>query len=183
MRGMGIADRHLAGDEELVHFTRQHWTTLIGEFLLLIVIIAVAAGLVWVIPAGEEWGPWATYVVIGLAVLAALVFWLVPLLKWWNTVYILSTRRLMERYGLLSKHGRDMPLMRVNDVTFSISLWERIMRYGTLSIQSASEQEGMVLERVPRVQWLQSEIYRQVDEAQRRDYPPGQGGQPPQSGH
>ncbi|WP_046469773.1 PH domain-containing protein [Allosalinactinospora lopnorensis] len=180
---MAIADRYLADDEELVHVTRQHWSTLIGEFLLLLVIIAAAAGLLWVLPSDQEWGEWAVYAVLGLAVLAALVFWLVPLLKWWNTVYILSSRRLMERYGLVSKHGRDMPLTRVNDVTFSISLWERIMRYGTLSIQSASEQDGMVLERVPHVEWLQSEIYRQVNEAQRREFPPGQWGQPPDPGY
>lgn len=170
---MGIADRHLTEDEELVHVTRQHWTSLVGEFLVLAVIVAAAVALVWVIPFGSEWGQWATYVVLGLAALAALVLWLVPVLRWWNTRYILSTRRLMERYGLLTKHGRDMPLTRVNDVTFSISLWERLMRYGTLSIQSASEQESMVLARVPRVEWLQSEIYRQVNEAQRRDVPPG----------
>ncbi|RNL82320.1 PH domain-containing protein [Halostreptopolyspora alba] len=171
---MGIADRHLAEDEELVYLTRQHWTSLVWEFLLLAVIIAAAVALVGVIPFDREWGQWASYVVVGLAVLAALVFWLVPLLRWWNTRYILSSRRIMERSGLLSKHGRDMPLTRVNDVTFSISLWERLMRFGTLSIQSASEQESMVLARVPRVEWLQSEIYRRVNEAQRRDFPPGQ---------
>ncbi|MBB6170050.1 putative membrane protein YdbT with pleckstrin-like domain [Nocardiopsis mwathae] len=169
---MAIADRYLAEGEELVYVTRQHWTTVLAEFIALIVVIAVAAGLVWFMPAGEEWTQWATYAVILVAVIAAVVFWLIPTLKWWTTAYILTNRRLMYRYGMLSKHGRDMPLTRVNDVTFSISLWERIMRYGNLSVQSASEQEGMELRKVPRVEWLQSEIYRQVEEANRRSTPP-----------
>ncbi len=176
---MGVADRYLADDEELVHLTRQHWTTLLGAFGVGAVVVAVAAGLLWAIPTGEAWGRWAAYVVVGLAVLTAVVHWFVPLLRWWTTVYILTGRRLMERYGLLAKHGRDIPLTRVNDVTFSISLWERVMGCGTLAIQSASEQEGMALPRVPRVEWLQGEIYRQVDDAQRHDAAPDAWGTPP----
>lgn len=168
---MGIANRYLADDEELVHVTRQHWTTVIGEFMLLVVIAAVAVVLVWLLPPDDPWAQWARYVVIGIAVLAAIVFWLVPTLRWWTTVYVLTNRRLMFRHGVLAKHGRDIPLTRVNDVSFTISLWERMMRYGTLSVQSASEQEGMELTRVPRVEWLQSQIYRQVEEAHRSEGP------------
>ncbi|ASU85540.1 hypothetical protein CDO52_24495 [Nocardiopsis gilva YIM 90087] len=173
---MATADRYLAKGEELVHVTRQHWTTVLAEFFALIVVIAVAAGLLWLLPEGEDWTPWVSYVIILVAVIAAIVFWLVPTLKWWTTLYILTSRRLMYRYGLLSKHGRDIPLTRVNDVTFSISLWERVMRSGNLSVQSASEQEGMELRKVPRAEWLQGEIYRQVEEAMRRSSPPGPSG-------
>ncbi|GLU49587.1 PH domain-containing protein [Nocardiopsis ansamitocini] len=169
---MPIADRYLADDEELVYVTRQHWTLLVGEFIALLLVAGIAAVAVWLLPTEEQWGQWALYAVIGLAVVAALAFWLVPLLKWWSTVYILTNRRLLYRHGILARHGRDMPLTRINDVSFSISLWERIMRYGTLSVQSASEQEGLLLTKVPRVEWLQSQIYRQVDEEQRRHHRP-----------
>lgn len=177
---MAIADRYLADDEELVLVSRQHWTTVVGEFVLLFAVLAAAGGALWFVPWEAEWGPLAGYAVIGAAALAALVLWLLPMLRWATTYYILSNRRLMLREGLISQQGRDMPLTRVNDVSFSISLWERIMRYGTLSVQSASEQEGMVLHRVPRPQWFQAQIYRQVNEAQRRDLSPGpQWGPPP----
>lgn len=168
---MAIADRYLSDDEELVYVARQHWTVLAGEFVMLFVIIAVVGTALFFIPWSEDWSLIAGGVVVAVGVVAALVLWFVPMLKWSTTVYILTNRRLMMRDGVISKQGRDMPLTRVNDVSFNISLWERIMRYGTLSIQSASEQEGMVLQRVPKPQWFQSEIYRQVNSAQRPDYP------------
>ncbi|HJE59889.1 MAG TPA: PH domain-containing protein [Nocardiopsis listeri] len=170
---MAIADRYLSDDEELVHVARQHWTVLAGEFVMLFVIIAVVGTALFFIPWSEEWSLIAGGVVVVVGVVAALALWFVPMLKWSTTVYILTNRRLMMRDGIISKQGRDMPLARVNDVSFNISLWERIMRYGTLSIQSASEQEGMVLQRVPEPQWFQSEIYRQVNSAQRPDHPAG----------
>ncbi len=170
---MAIADRYLSDDEELVHVARQHWTVLVGEFVALLLIIAVVAVALFFIPWSEDWSLIAGGIVVAVGVVAALAFWFVPMLKWATTVYILTNRRLMMRDGVISKQGRDMPLTRVNDVSFNITLWERIMRYGTLSVQSASEQEGMVLQRVPKPQWFQSEIYRQVNVAQRPEYPPG----------
>lgn len=170
---MAIADRYLSDDEELVYVARQHWTLLLGEFLALFLIIGVVGAGLYFMPWNEEWSLIAGGVLVAVGVVAALAFWFVPMLKWATTVYILTNRRLMMRDGIISKQGRDMPLTRVNDVSFNITLWERIMRYGTLSIQSASEQEGMVLQRVPRPQWFQSEIYRQVNAAQRPDYRTG----------
>ena len=170
---MAIADRYLSEDEELVHVARQHWTVVAGEFLVLFIIVAVVGTALFFIPWNEDWSLIAAGGVVLVGVIAAVALWFIPMLKWATTVYILTNRRLMMRDGVISKQGRDMPLTRVNDVSFNISLWERIMRYGTLSIQSASEQEGMVLQRVPKPQWFQSEIYRQVNVAQRPEYPPG----------
>ena len=171
--GMAIADRYLSDDEELVHFARQHWTVLAGEFVALALIVAAVGAALWFVPWERDWSLIVAGIVVAVGVVAALVFWFVPMLKWSTTVYILTDRRLMMRDGVISRQGRDMPLTRVNDVAFTIGLWERLMGYGTLSVQSASEQEGMVLKRVPRPQRFQAEIYRQVNAAQRPEYPSG----------
>lgn len=173
---MAIADRYLSGDEELIHVVRQHWTVLVGEFAALLLVVAAVGAALWFVPWDQDWSLIAAGVVVAVGTVAALALWLVPVLRWATTVYILTNHRLMMRDGIISKQGRDMPLTRVNDVAFDIGLWERIMRYGTLSIQSASEQEGMVLRRVPRPQWFQAEIYRQVNAAQRPEYPAGSQG-------
>lgn len=184
---MSIADRHLAEDEALVYQTRQHWTEMVSEFIVLCLIWVLAGALLWVIPSGEDWGEIARYVVLGAAVLASLWYWLLPLLKWRNTVYILTTKRIHKRSGFLTKAGRSIPLSRVNDVSFKASLWQRIMRYGTLNIQSASEQGMMTLKHVPDPEGFKSLIHRQIDEEQQyqqmggmgapqQNYGPGPGG-------
>ncbi|WP_062210648.1 PH domain-containing protein [Streptomyces sp. NBRC 109706] len=169
---MAYADRYLAEDEELLYETRQHWTTLVSEFLLLCVIIAVAGGLVWALPTDEDWGRTGVWVVLAVAGVAAVWLWLVPLLQWRATLYFLTTKRLHKRSGFLSKSGRSIPLARVNDVAFSASLWERIMRYGTVRVQSASEQGMMTLRHVPNPEALKNQVYQAIDGL--RDEPPAQ---------
>lgn len=165
---MRFADRYLAEDESLVHATRQHWTELVGEFVILCVVWIVAGALLWVVPSGEDWGKIVDYVVLGLAAPLSLWFWLIPLLRWRGTVYIVTTKRIYKRAGFLTKTGHSIPLIRVNDVSFRVTLWERIWRYGTLDIQSASEHGMLRLKRVPDPEGLKSKIYQAVDEEQRR---------------
>ncbi|TMR00179.1 PH domain-containing protein [Actinomadura soli] len=165
---MSSADRYLAEDESLVHATRQHWTELVGEFVILCLLWMVAGGLLWVIPSGEDWGRIAGYVVLGVAAILSLWFWLIPLLRWRGTIYIVTTKRIYKRSGFLTKTGHSIPLVRVNDVSFRVTLWERIWRYGTLDIQSASEHGMLRLKRVPDPEGLKSKIYQAVDEEQRR---------------
>ncbi|GAA4914030.1 PH domain-containing protein [Streptomonospora salina] len=173
---MATGRRHLAGDEELIHVTRRHWTTVVGAFTALVAIAAAAAVVVRLLPFGEEWARWTSYAVIAAAVVAAVLLWLMPFLRWWSDLYILSDRRLMNRYGLLTQHGRDIPLSRVNDVSYSMSLGDRITGRGTLTVRSAAEQDGLELRGIPRVRWLQSEIYRVVEDSQRREAGPGRAG-------
>ena len=69
---------------------------------------------------------------------------------------------------VLSRHGRDVPLTRVNDVSFQRSFVERLFGSGTLIVESAGERGQVVLKDVPDVEGVQRDIYRLVeDEAQR----------------
>ncbi|MCK1794972.1 PH domain-containing protein [Streptomyces sp. XM4193] len=175
---MSNAERYLAEDEALVYQTRQHWTEMVSEFIVLCLIWIIAGALLWVVPGSEDWSDIAGYVVLGGAVIASLWFWLIPLLKFRSTLYILTTKRLHKRTGFLTKTGRSIPLSRVNDVSFKASLWERILRQGTLNIQSASEQGMMTLRHVPDPEGFKGLIYRQIDEEQRGQqmgYGPGPG--------
>ncbi|WP_326597809.1 PH domain-containing protein [Streptomyces sp. NBC_01803] len=161
---MAISDHHLAEDEELIYETRQHWTTMVGEFLQLCLTVAAAALLIRALPDDEAWGGTAVWVVLGAALVVAVWRWLVPLLQWRATVYFLTTKRLHKRSGFLTKTGTSIPLSRVNDVTFTATLWQRIMGYGTLRVQSASEHGLLTLRAVPEPEALKNRIYQAVDE-------------------
>lgn len=166
---MRLTERHLADDEQPVYVTRAHWTGMAGEFVLLCLIWIAAAIVVSVLPAGEPWAGTAFYILLGLAVLASLRYWLFPLLKWRSKLYILTTKRIYKRSGFLTRSSRSIPLARVNDVSFEATLWERVMRYGTLTVQSASEQGVMTMRHVPQPEAFKTEIHRAVDEERRQD--------------
>jgi uncharacterized membrane protein YdbT with pleckstrin-like domain len=107
--------------------------------------------------------------VILAVALVILVWWtLRPVLLWLTTRYVVTNRGVLMRNGVLSRTGRDVPLTRVNDVSFSRSMIERLFGSGTLIIESAGDRGQVILKDVPRVEAVQRDIYRLVeDEAQR----------------
>jgi uncharacterized membrane protein YdbT with pleckstrin-like domain len=102
--------------------------------------------------------------VAGLAVALVLVLTVWPVLRWGSTHFILTTHRVLIRTGVLSRSGRDVPLGRIDDVSFEHSLLERLLRCGTLTVESAGERGEVVLGDVPRVESVQGTLYRLIEE-------------------
>lgn len=167
MAAMGLAARHLVEDEEVVLDFHPHWKTLVGPAALVLVTVAVAGLLIAFVPAGG-YRPAVRSVIAGLALVAVFAWFVVPLLRWRTTSYVLTTRRLVLREGILSRRGRDIPLTRVNDVSFSHTLLERLLGCGTLVVESAGERGRLVLREIPRVEYVHSELYRRVEDEQER---------------
>jgi uncharacterized membrane protein YdbT with pleckstrin-like domain len=70
---------------------------------------------------------------------------------------------------VLSRSGRDVPLGRVDEISFEHTLLERILRSGTLTVESAGDRGELVLRDVPRVELVQGALYELVDtDAMRR---------------
>jgi len=153
--------------EEVVLDLHPHWGQLVVPVLVLLVACGLGGYGVAAAPHGTahrivQW--------IIIAVAVVLVFWFTVLryLRWVTTRYVLTTDRLIIRTGILARHGRDVPLNRINDVSFSETLFERILRSGTLVVESAGERGQISLTDVPRVEHVQREMYRMVDENQNR---------------
>lgn len=144
---MGI-EKELTRDEELVIHVRTHAKALIWPVLgLLVFTAALGIGLA-ALP--ENWEPIGTWVVVGLY--AVSVLWVViwPFLKWFNATYTVTTRRIITRRGVFTKHGHDLPLRRVNNVNSERSVTDRMLGCGTLVLETAAGQP-LVLPDVPRV--------------------------------
>ena len=60
------------------------------------------------------------------------------------------------------------PLSRINDITFSHSLLERVLGTGTLVIESAGERGQVVLADVPNVEQVQRKVYDLVEDTDER---------------
>jgi uncharacterized membrane protein YdbT with pleckstrin-like domain len=161
---MGYPARLLGEGEEIDVALRTHWKALIAPVTILLLTCAVAAFAIAVLPAGGFQAPLA----IAILVVAAIVLlrWTVwPWLVWMTSNYIITNRRLIMREGVIKREGRDMPLARVNDVSFAHgSLLERMLGCGTLVVESAGEHGQLVLTDIPHVEDIQRELYRLVEE-------------------
>ena len=166
----GIPKRLLADDEEVVMALRPHWKEMVGPVLVLLVTSPVATYLATIVPEGSA-QKWLRLAVVVVAALIVLRFTVWPFLKWLTTSYIVTDRRIITRVGVVARTGRDMPISRVNDVTFSHSgLLERILGCGTLVVESAGERGQLVLRDVPHVEEVQRDVYKlaEADEERRR---------------
>jgi uncharacterized membrane protein YdbT with pleckstrin-like domain len=69
------------------------------------------------------------------------------------------------RSGILARQGRDVPLSRINDVSFQHSAFERLLGCGTLIVESAGERGQVQLSDIPHVEKVQRRVYDLVDKA------------------
>ena len=164
---MAFPERLLAEHEELIYDLRPHWLTLVVPVLLTVVVV-VAVGAAWVVmPAGDLRQPAQLAVgVLGVVVLLATVVGRV--LRWSTTHFVLTTDRLIFRSGVVAKFGREIPLERINDVTFSQSLFERLIGAGDLLVESAGEHGQSRFSDIRDPEAVQLELYRQMEANERR---------------
>ena len=136
--------------------TRTHPKRLILPAVTLVVLcVALGVG-VALIPDGARPIGQLAVALVGLV----LAIWLVvlPFLRWWTTTSTVTNRRLLTRSGILNKVGKDIPLMRINDVLYERSLIDRMLGSGTLFIQTAAEGGTIKLDDVPHVEQLHLEM-------------------------
>lgn len=157
---MGFPESVLTSDEEVVLHLHPHWKALLAPFFWLVIgAAAIAAG--WVFLGGTNQ---IVPIVITVAVVIALAIVTGgPWLRWRTTHYVFTNERVILREGIISRSGRDIPLGRVNDVSFSHGLVERALGCGTLTIESAGERGQVVLTDIPRVEKTQSILYELVE--------------------
>lgn len=169
---MGYPRRLLGEGESIVMEMKPHWRALIVPTIVLIAVVFAATWLALM------WGSWFSgtvgsigrWVIIIVSITLVIVFAVRPFLYWITTQYVFTNRRIITRAGLIAKRGRDMPLAKVNNVSFEISVVGRILNYGRLEIESAGD-EDLVIDDVPNVETIQREVYRlheEDDERRRR---------------
>jgi uncharacterized membrane protein YdbT with pleckstrin-like domain len=163
MCAMGLPKSSLTDDEKIIVEFHPHWSTLVATIFWAIVTVVVAGVVIFFIPSGGA-QTLIRLIVGAVGVVAILVVGLLPFLRWATTSYTLTNRRFVMRHGILSRSGRDIPLTRVNDVSFQHSLIQRMLGTGTLIVESGGEHGQLVLKSIPRVEYVQNQLYRIVEE-------------------
>lgn len=160
---MGLPKNSLTNDERIIIEFHPHWSTLVSTIFWAIVSVLAAGAIIFFIPDGGS--QTIIRLVVGAAgALAVLIVGLIPFLRWATTSYTLTNRRFVMRHGILSRSGRDIPLTRVNDVSFEHHLIQRMLGTGTLIVESGGEHGQLILKSIPRVEYVQNQLYQLVEE-------------------
>lgn len=157
----------LAEDERLVLALHPHWKALLTPIVTLVLVLGIGSFAAASVPAGERQGLLRLLVLIVALVLLA-AFAVRPFLRWLTTHFVITDRRVLVRSGILARSGRDVPLSRINDITFSHTFLERLLGCGTLVVESAGERGQVTLREVPRVEAVQRQLYDLVEQTEAR---------------
>lgn len=149
---MGYPARLLSDDEVIESQFRPHWSGIIREGL--IVLTGIALTVVLLIFASLDY--WV-YLVLWVVVAALIVRGLV---RWANTLHVITNERLIYRAGFIAKQGTELPLEVIQNVAFNQSIFERVFGTGDLLIESAGTHGQTRYRDIPNPEGVQSLIYR-----------------------
>ena len=130
--------KQLAAGEEIRLITKQHWLILVRETYKAALVLVVLLALVIVLRAeGFKHHSWVLWGLFLLVVPGA--FFVVGVLSYLTRKFIVTTRRVAQVSGIVSKTVIDSSLEKVNDVLLKQSLIGRLLNYGDIEILTASD--------------------------------------------
>jgi hypothetical protein len=148
------AESLLTEDERVLTRERQHWSALVLDSWLAIILwaITVVAIVVNILLPDEILsydlfgsGTWFSTAATSLVLVTFLLGVIVVLLRywWWRTQeFLVTNRRLVLAYGVLNKSASDSSLEKINDAQLEISLLGRFLDYGSLKVLTAAPLQG-----------------------------------------
>ena len=165
---MAFPRRLLTEDEEVVVEIRPHWAFLGRALVVCVLVVALAIAIV---VEFSNASPDIFYLLLVLVGCSAL--WLAArLVRWFATSLVVTTTRIVQRSGVLGRHGLELRLERVNQLSYHQSILDRVLRTGELHVEVGGETGVVVFARVPRPAAVQSIITEQIDALRHRSVVP-----------
>ena len=161
---MSYPQHLLTEGEEIVTGFRPHWKSLIIPVLWTVLFVVGIVAANELIPDRNT----PRYLVYAVLLIGWVVMAVWPTLSWWFTTFVLTNERLIARAGIVARRGVEIPLEVINDVHFKQTIFERMLGFGDLVIESAGEQGQSRFSNIPKPEIFQSEVYR-AREARARD--------------
>jgi len=143
---------HERQPERLIARVRPHARRLTLPSLAL---VAVSGGASYGFFALDEL--WQRLAVAAGALAAIVLLWMLPLLRWLSTQYLITTRRLVLRHGLLVRTRQEVLLSRSSDVSVRRSGLQSMFRSGDVLV-GAGLDRPIVLRDVPRADLVQEAL-------------------------
>lgn len=160
---MSFPENILAKDEKVVRSLHPHWLTLVIPAVVGVLLIAAAWLIVAITPVDDTWDV-VDWVIIAIAILLFLGFVLVPFLRWRTTHYVITSNRVVVRRGILAKSGQDIALSKITDVSFRQTLLDRMLRSGSLHIETAGDSADEDFVNIPRSNQVQQLLNHLIEE-------------------
>ncbi|MEP7144060.1 MAG: PH domain-containing protein [Ferruginibacter sp.] len=140
----------LKKEEKILLITRQHWIRLV---LPVFVWIVAATLLIWLMDT--------TGFIITLVVA---IYPLYEYLNYKSNLWCVTNMRVVDETGFFSRHSKESPLDKINNVEYDQSIWGRIFGFGDVDIQTAAEMGETTYELIHHPKLLKDTITHAQEE-------------------
>ncbi len=152
--------RKLLNPGELVHLDlHPHWVVFLKPAFLSILLGIASTKVNQIGNASLKIGVTRVLIVALVGSIGAVCF---VGLKWYFTFFVVTSRRVIYREGVLARRGVEIPLERVNNVNFAQSIFERMLGGGDLLIESASEDGQQLFSDIRKPEQVQNIIQEAI---------------------
>lgn len=130
----------------------------LGWSALVLIAVAGACGYFY----GNLPAPFENWMLLSTAAAVILLLVLVPFLRWWAHVYTITTRRVIDKRGVLAPRQRELSHLRGYTIQVRRGPLQRMWGAGTLTLSNGVD-EPMRLVNVPSVELVHEALVDQVE--------------------
>lgn len=136
---MSFTENQLMSGEQIILITHQHPIVLLRWLLIDLVSVVILVGIA--IATGNFWP--LILLIIPSSILAY------DIIARHRKEYIITDRRVVKQEGIFTIHSFDAPLDKINNVFHEQNFVGRILNYGQVGLETASEQGTTIFHLIP----------------------------------
>jgi membrane protein YdbS with pleckstrin-like domain len=163
---MGYAEKNLAAGETILYRARYHWV--FYGFSIIVLVLAAALGFAALhaknAQAGEEVGQPLAWIAAAFAVIGLIAF-LARRVRASVDEFVVTNRRVIRRVGLFSREVQHAPLEKIQDITIEQGMFARMLGYGTVIVETASEKGMLVFPMIANPEGIRTHVWGQAPPA------------------
>ncbi|MAB19511.1 PH domain-containing protein [Microbacterium sp. UBA3394] len=134
------------------HARRLFWSVLV------LLAVAGAVGFFY----GNLPAPFENWMLLTAAAVVVFLLVLLPFLAWWSHTYVITTRRVIERYGVFVRRRRELSHVRGYSIGVRRGILQRLWGAGTLTLSNGVD-EPLRLRNIPNVALVHEALVDQVE--------------------
>jgi membrane protein YdbS with pleckstrin-like domain len=165
---VSYAEKNLVPGEAIVLRARYHWMIYRAALTLLVLAVLLGAASLYARQTSPGSGVARP---VGFLALGFLAFGGIGLLLRWIRAeadeFVVTNRRVIRRVGLLAREIEQAPLEKIQDITVDQGGIARLLDYGTVTIETASERGSMTFPRIAHPESFRNALWGQAPAAAR----------------
>ena len=163
---MTYALKNLAPGESILYRARYHWV--FYRFSIIVLFLAAALGVAAMVAtknqAGAEIGQPLWWLAAAFAVIALVAF-VARRFRANVDEFVVTNRRVIRKVGLVSREIQHAPIEKIQDVTIEQGILGRMLGYGTVIVETASEKGMLVFPSIANPESMRTHIWGQAPSA------------------